>query len=46
MLEESGAVEEEGNGAVVLAGDVHVDGEDAGLDGDALLADQFDGVFV
>ncbi len=45
-LEKFCAVEHEGYGAVVFAEDVHAGGEDAGLDGYALLADQLDDVFV
>jgi len=45
-LKQFGAVEQEGDGAVVEAGDVHVFAEGALLDGDALLGDQSDNLFV
>jgi len=46
VSEPSGAVEEEGDGAVVGAGDEHVSGEEAGFHRYAGGADEVDGFFV
>ena len=46
VSKEAGAVEQEGDGAIVDVGDLHIFAEDAFLDGDALLDHQGDDFLV